>query len=167
MSIFLKSSDSDELVEVNIDVLKMSLTIKNMIEDFGESAGTEKAPIPVSSVNHRDLCKAMEFCKYHHENDVKVEEGEEEKEEDTKKKEFSAWDIEFCNIPQSELFSLINATNFLDIKPLLDVACYTVAMMIKGKKVEEIRKIFNIKNDFTEEEEKEIRKKNEWLTGKS
>lgn len=34
-----------------------------------------------------------------------------------------------------------------------DVGCKTVANMIKGKSPEEIRKLFNIVNDFTPEEE--------------
>ena len=34
--------------------------------------------------------------------------------------------------------------------------------MIKGKKVEEIRKQFNIKNDFTPEEEAQVREENRW-----
>ncbi len=34
-----------------------------------------------------------------------------------------------------------------------DVGCKTVANMIKGKTPEEIRKLFNIVNDFTHEEE--------------
>lgn len=36
---------------------------------------------------------------------------------------------------------------------LSDVGCKTVANMIKGKTPEEIRKLFNIANDFTPEEE--------------
>lgn len=43
-----------------------------------------------------------------------------------------------------------------------DVGCKTVANMIKGKAPEEIRKLFNIVNDFTPEEEEQIRKENEW-----
>lgn len=57
---------------------------------------------------------------------------------------------------------LIQAANYLDIKPLLDVGCKTVANMIKGKSPEEIRKTFNIQNDFTPEEEDQIRRENEW-----
>lgn len=34
--------------------------------------------------------------------------------------------------------------------------------MIKGKTPEEIRKHFNIQNDFTPEEEEEVRRENEW-----
>lgn len=41
----------------------------------------------------------------------------------------------------------------MDIKPLLDLTCAKVASMIKGKTPEEIRKTFNIVNDFTPEEE--------------
>tara|TARA_R110002050_G_scaffold205573_1_gene341331 strand:+ start:4960 stop:5154 length:195 start_codon:yes stop_codon:yes gene_type:complete len=60
------------------------------------------------------------------------------------------------------LFELIITANFLDIKPLLDLTCKTVANMIKGKTTEEIRKQFNIKNDFTPEEEEQVRKENAW-----
>ncbi len=34
--------------------------------------------------------------------------------------------------------------------------------MIKGKSTDEIRKTFNITNDFTPEEEEQIRRENEW-----
>merc|ERR1712117_193605 len=52
------------------------------------------------------------------------------------------------------------------IKGLLDVTCKTVANMIKGKTPEEIRKTFNIKNDFTPSEEEQVRKENEWCEEK-
>lgn len=58
------------------------------------------------------------------------------------------------------------AANYLDIKGLLDVTCKTVANMIKGKTPEEIRKTFNIKNDFTASEEEQVRKENEWCEEK-
>ncbi len=41
------------------------------------------------------------------------------------------------------------AANFMDIKPLLDLSCAKVASMLKGKTPEQIRKQFNIANDFT------------------
>lgn len=50
----------------------------------------------------------------------------------------------------------LQAANYLDIKGLLDVTCKTVANMIKGKSPEEIRKTFNIKNDFTPAEEEQV-----------
>lgn len=56
----------------------------------------------------------------------------------------------------------VQAANYLNIKNLLDLTCQTVADMIKGKTPEEIRKTFNIKNDFTPEEEEEVRRENQW-----
>lgn len=38
--------------------------------------------------------------------------------------------------------------------------------MIKGKTPEEIRKTFNIKNDFNAAEEEQVRKENEWCEEK-
>lgn len=58
-----------------------------------------------------------------------------------------------CIIPY---YLLLQAANYLDIKGLLDVTCKTVANMIKGKTPEEIRKTFNIKNDFTPAEEEQV-----------
>eukprot|EP01094_Clydonella_sp_ATCC50884_P006971 TRINITY_DN1615_c0_g1_i1.p3 TRINITY_DN1615_c0_g1~~TRINITY_DN1615_c0_g1_i1.p3 ORF type:complete len:114 (-),score=36.68 TRINITY_DN1615_c0_g1_i1:111-452(-) len=63
-------------------------------------------------------------------------------------------------------YDLLQAANYLDIKSLLDLTCKTVANMIKGKTPEEIRKTFNIKNDFTPEEEEQVRKENAWCEEK-
>jgi hypothetical protein len=41
------------------------------------------------------------------------------------------------------------AANFLDIKSLLELACAKVSSIIKGMTIPEIRKYFNIENDFT------------------
>ena len=54
---------------------------------------------------------------------------------------------------QETLFNLILAANYLDIKGLLNVACWKVGDMIRGKTPEEIRKTFNIKNDLPEKDE--------------
>ena len=65
-------------------------------------------------------------------------------------------------VDDETLFNLILAANYLDIKPLLDLTCKTVADEIKGKTPEEIRIRFNIKNDFTPEEEEEVKRENAW-----
>ncbi len=66
------------------------------------------------------------------------------------------------HILKSLLVLYLQAANYLNIKNLLDLTCQTVADMIKGKTPEEIRKTFNIKNDFTPEEEEEVRRENQW-----
>jgi S-phase kinase-associated protein 1 len=145
----LTTSDGEKY-EVPLKVAQMSVTIKNMLEDFG---GNTDIAIPLQNISSNALKKVIEYCEYHLD----------DKEEDEKKgTEISAWDKDFFNVEQSHLFELILAANFLDIKPMLDVTCKTVANIIKGKSPEEIRKTFNIQNDFTPEEEEQVRKENEW-----
>ena len=60
------------------------------------------------------------------------------------------------------IFDLILGANYMDIKPLLELASSKVASIIKSKTTEEIRKTFNIINDFTPEEEQQIIKENKW-----
>lgn len=60
------------------------------------------------------------------------------------------------------LVNVIMGANFLNIKDLLDLTCACIANMIRGKSPEEIRRLFNITNDFTPEEEERIREENKW-----
>ncbi|CAH1412795.1 unnamed protein product [Lactuca virosa] len=63
----------------------------------------------------------------------------------------------------STLLELANAAYSLDIKKeTLDIVCQKIADMIKDKSVEEVREIFNIKNDFTPEEEQASRSEYAW-----
>ncbi|CAN0827224.1 SCF ubiquitin ligase complex protein SKP1a [Linum grandiflorum] len=56
----------------------------------------------------------------------------------------------------------LKAADYLNIKELLDLTCRKAAHMISKKTTEEMRKIVNIKNDFTPEEEANIRIQNRW-----
>ncbi|XP_015057869.1 SKP1-like protein 1B [Solanum pennellii] len=149
--ILLKSNDG-EVFEVEEAVALESQTIKFLIED--DCAGSH---IPISNVSGNILAKVLEYLKRHVE------------EESTSKTEgadadvaLKVFDAEFVKVDQKTLFDLILAANYLNIKSLLDLTCQTVADMIKGKTPEAIRKTFNIKNDFTPEEEEEVRRENAW-----
>ncbi|KAG6644661.1 SKP1-like protein 1B [Carya illinoinensis] len=148
--IALRSSDG-ETFEVDEAVALESQTIKHMIEDDCADNG-----IPLPNVTSKILSKVIEYCKKHVEA-PKAEDRAASLDEDLK-----AWDAEFVKVDQATLFELILAANYLNIKSLLDLTCQTVADMIKGKTPEEIRKTFNIKNDFTPEEEEEVRRENQW-----
>ena len=120
----------------------------------------------------------MEWCE-HHKTDppASVDDDSDSRKKST---DIEEWDQKYMQVDQEMLFEIIlvslpfsewhqaranhyfQAANYLDIKPLLDVGCKTVANMIKGKSPEEIRKTFNIQNDFTPEEEDQIRRENEW-----
>ena len=68
------------------------------------------------------------------------------------------WDRNFLKVDQEMLYEIILAANYLNIKPLLESGCKMVAEMIKSKSPEELRRTFNIINDFSPEEEAAIRK---------
>ncbi|KAK6330725.1 hypothetical protein TWF718_002926 [Orbilia javanica] len=154
--ITLLSSDNVEM-KVDKEVAERSILIKNMLEDVGE---TPDQAIPIPNVNEGVLRKVIEWCE-HHRNDPPPP-ADEDSDSRKKSTDIEEWDQKFMQVDQEMLFEIILAANYLDIKPLLDVGCKTVANMIKGKSPEEIRKTFNIQNDFTPEEEDQIRRENEW-----
>ncbi|KAI2471514.1 E3 ubiquitin ligase SCF complex, Skp subunit [Annulohypoxylon bovei var. microspora] len=153
----LQSNDNIK-IDVEKTVAERSLLIKNMLEDLGPNADGQTIPIP--NVTEPVLRKVIEWCE-HHRNDPPAT-NEDESDNRKKTTDIDEWDQKFMQVDQEMLFEIILASNYLDIKALLDVGCKTVANMIKGKSPEEIRKTFNITNDFTHEEEEQIRRENEW-----
>ncbi|OIV93832.1 hypothetical protein TanjilG_03795 [Lupinus angustifolius] len=140
--ITLKSLDG-EAFEIDEAVALESQTIKHMIED-----GYSDNCIPLPNVNSNILSKVIQYCNKHvATNPIH---------------DLKAWDADFLNVDNSTLYDIILAANYLNIKSLLDLTCQTVADMIKGNTPAEIRKIFNIKNDFTPEEEDKLRRENPW-----
>ncbi|KAL6213085.1 hypothetical protein ACLB2K_012532 [Fragaria x ananassa] len=65
-------------------------------------------------------------------------------------------------LPNVDGPTLAKVIEYLKKHGLLDLTCQAVADMIKGKTPEQIRETFNIKNDFTPEEEEEVRRENQW-----
>ena len=138
-------SKQEEVFEVEAKAAFRSITIKNMIDDTGF-----QVHVPVPMVDSSTLAKVIEYLKYH------------QKAEDENLDDEQIWDANYVKVDDETLFNLILASNYLDIKSLLDLTCKTVADEIKGKTPEEIRTRFNIKNDFTPEEEEEVKRENAW-----
>ena len=120
----------------------------------------ETQEIPLPNVKATVLSKVIEFCTHHHKNPM--QEIEKPLKSANMHEVVAEWDANFVDIEQELLFELILAANYMDIKSLLDLTCAKVASMIKGKTPEEIRKTFNIVNDFTPEEEAQVREENKW-----
>ena len=152
----LISSDGQS-ISVQENIVRMSQTLNQMLDDLGLEDMDNG--IPLTNVTSPILEKVVEWCT-HHKDDPPPAEDDDSRAKRTD--DISAWDSSFCKVEQSVLFELILAANYLDIKGLLDLCCKTVANMIKGKTPEQIRTTFNIKNDFTPEEEEQVRKENEW-----
>ncbi|KAG5924022.1 E3 ubiquitin ligase complex SCF subunit scon-3 [Claviceps pazoutovae] len=154
------ASNDNAIIEIDRIVVERSMLIKNMLDDIGDEGISETNPIPIPNVNEAVLRKVIEWCEHHRNDPPQAQDDESDGRRRTT--DIEEWDQKFMQVDQEMLFEIILASNYLDIKPLLDVGCKTVANMIKGKSPEEIRKTFNITNDFTPEEEEQIRRENEW-----
>ncbi|GAB2229238.1 hypothetical protein Droror1_Dr00023376 [Drosera rotundifolia] len=109
--------------------------------------------IPLPNVTSTILAMAIEYCKKH---------AGPEPEDYVAKDALKEWDAKFANVDQTVMFDLLLAANYMDIKGLLDLFCQSAASMIKDKTVKEIRQIFNIENNFMEEEECALRDEHKW-----
>jgi len=155
--VILVSSD-DEKFPVEQKVAEKSILIKNMINDLNPDGLTEDFEIPTPNVRANVLSKVLEWWE-HHMNTVCQDDEDEDARRSVPVEE---WDRNYLKVDQEMLYEIILAANYLNIKPLLDSGCKMVAEMIKNKSPEELRKTFNIVNDFSPEEEAAIRKENEW-----
>ena len=117
-SIKLQSSDG-EIIEVDIEIAKQSVTLKTMLEDLGMSDEGDDDPVPLPNVNVAILGKVVQWCTHH--KDDPPPEDDENKERRTDN--IPVWDQEFLKVDQGTLFELILSANYLDIKLLLDVTC--------------------------------------------
>ncbi|XP_030450244.2 SKP1-like protein 1 [Syzygium oleosum] len=141
--ITLKSSDG-ETFEIEEIAALQSKTLESMIDENCAST-----PVPLPNITGKILAKVVEYCTKHAEVGADAE-------------SLRAWDAEFVSVDHPTLFDYILAANFLEIPTLLNLACQSVADMVKGKTPDEIHKIFNIKSTFTPEEEEELRRENQW-----
>ena len=149
--ITLTSSDNENF-QIEKEIAKDIGAVKNLLDDFENETN-----IPLSQVNKEILKKVIDFITHHHKYPFLLDN------EKDKKGQLTQWDYSFFDMEQQKLFELIIAANILDVRELFDLGCKYIAEMIKGKSVEELRKTFGIVNDFTKEEEEEIRQKNKWL----
>ncbi|CAE6421178.1 unnamed protein product [Rhizoctonia solani] len=124
----------------------------------------ELEPIPLPQVSAPVLTKVIAYCEHHGYDELRPIERDQDSDDPRKRRvsEITEWDQKYIEVDQEMLFEIALAANYLDIRLLLDLACKTVANQIKGKTPEEIRKHFNIVNDYPPEEEEQIRKDNEW-----
>ncbi|XP_002887052.2 SKP1-like protein 4 [Arabidopsis lyrata subsp. lyrata] len=142
------TSSNGESFEIDEAVAVESLTIKHMIED--DCAGNG---IPLPSVIGGILAKVIECCKKHVETAAEANGADKDFLGSTENKELKAWDADFVQVDQPILFDTILVANYLNNSGLLDLTCKTVDDMMREKTPEEMRAHFNIKNDYSAEEE--------------
>ncbi|UJR38490.1 hypothetical protein I4U23_031158 [Adineta vaga] len=139
----VETSDKDVL-EVDLAIAKQWAPIKNMYEAFG-TVDTSEKPIELTNVNTEVLKKIIQWAEYHQKDEVDTEDGTPQAKRFVSLQE---WDKKYFEIEQQMIFEIIMASNYLGMMTLLDMACKTIADMIKDKTPEQVRQTFNIPNDL-------------------
>jgi S-phase kinase-associated protein 1 len=157
----LQSSKEGDVYEVPISVAKMSQLVAETLDGDEDDESDEVKDIPLPNVSANVLQKVIEFCKHYQEEPMTSIQTplKSSKLEDL----VQQWYADFVKIEKNMLFDLVAAANFMDIKPLLDLTCLAVSILIKGKSAVELREMFNISSDFSPEEDAQIKKENGWV----
>ncbi len=159
--IYLVSKEGDRF-QVERNVAEMSNLVKPMIPDNEEDDTSDDFNMPLPVVSSVVLAKVIEFCNIHN---IKgpMKEIQKPINFDNLEKIVDEWDVKFINNLEVSIFrELIDAANYLEIKPLLDLLLVKVATILRGMTPEEIHKTFKVKNDFTPEEEAEVEVEGLW-----
>ena len=153
--VILISSDGEK-IETSAKAAMRSTLIKDSIQDCRDDI----IEFTANNVKGNILKKIVEYLEHY--KDTEPKEIERPLPSQNFKECVDEWDNNYIDVELDLIFELILGANYMDIKPLLELASAKVASIIKGKTTEEIRKTFGITNDFTPEEEQQIIEENKW-----
>ncbi|KAK4267829.1 hypothetical protein QN277_024562 [Acacia crassicarpa] len=149
-AITLVCSDGGEF-KITVRAAKLSSLLNRLLAEDVCVSDDRKIEI-TGGVDSKTLVKVIEYCEKHA---PTADSGA----SDSDAEELKKWDIEFMKMDVEDiLFHIVMAANYLNIKGLSDLACQTVADLMKGMTVSQMRKIFHIENDFSSEEQEELRR---------
>lgn len=155
-------SNENDSFEVPYEKVIASQMIKSVLDpEYGDALGEEEeeTQIPLPMISTHILRKIVPFMNNY---------GTEVPSIPTplKSKIFSdnvsEWDDNFLDVERDELMGLLQAADYLDMKGLLLLCSAKIAHNIRGMSTEEMREYLNIKNDFTPEEEAQVKRELAW-----
>ena len=147
-------SDDGAIFELSSKAASRSGLLNGIIKDYPEDNEFSVA------VKGKALEKVKEYLTYYQDKEPPTIE------KPLKSNKFeecaTEWDAKFLDINNDAILSLVLAANYMDIKPLLELAAAKVACSIRGTSTESIRKVFGI-NDLNEKEKEQIEKDKSYL----
>ena len=147
----LKSND-EQVFTIKESAVKRSRLVEGILADYEDN--TE---VPLPDVNGKTLKRIVDYL-IHYENSEPKAIPKPLKNSHIDEI-LDKWDYDFIiEVPLDDSIDLLNAANYMDIAPLLQLACCRIASEMIDRPVEEVRKIFGIESDMTQEEMDEIDK---------
>lgn len=154
----LRAQDSDRIFEVNFQAAKLS----DFVLDTTNTMPDGSAAIELQRVDEATLEKVVEFLIHHMDepmNEIPTPLGGNSFNEIVEQ----PWYRSFIqDLERPMVFDLLTAANYMQIKPLLDLACLSVTFELSGKDAEEIREILNLP-ELSPEEEATAREEHRWV----
>lgn len=152
----LQSKEGKEFT-VSKKAAELSNLIKNTLVDM-----TSEDTIPLLEVDEKSLERIVVYLnKWNGETPPEIDKP---LKSGLMKEVTDEWSAGFVDdLTLEGLTNLTVAANFMEIIPLLDLACAKLASLCKDKTEEEIFKSFGITETFSEEERQKIREENKWI----
>ena len=131
--VILISSDGEK-IEISAKAAMRSTLIKDSIQDCRDDI----IEFTANNVKGNILKKIVEYLEHY--KDTEPKEIERPLPSQNFKECVDEFDFNFTDIDLNMIFEIVLASNYLDIKPLLELANAKVASILKGKTTEEIRR---------------------------
>ena len=155
-TIKLQSKDGKEF-EISKKAAELSELLKGTMNDYPDDNS-----IPLTDIDEKTTEEVLVYLT--HFNGQSPLEIEKPLPSSDLKSLIDEWSFNYIDkFNMDDLVNLTVAANVLGVNPLLNLCCAKIAAMCKDKNEEEIFKVFNITEDFTDEEREKIRKDNQWI----
>ncbi|XWS77018.1 hypothetical protein CRYUN_Cryun01aG0227700 [Craigia yunnanensis] len=139
--IWLQTADSS-IQQVEQEVAMFCPMICHEVIQKGMGSSKNYAISLPQRVNPAMLSLILDYCRFH-------------QVPGRSNKEHKSFDEKFIQMNTKRLCDLTSAADSLQLKPLVDLTSRALARIIEGKTPEEIREIFHLPDDLTEEEKLE------------
>ena len=126
--------------------------------------GSDELEVPLIQVASKELAKIVEFMHMYKESPL-AEIKKPLPSNEMSKNVGESYAAFVDSLAQSDLFSLINAANFMQVQPLLELCCCKIASYLVGKKREQIPQLFGLPADtpFTDEDKAKVYTQFPWV----
>ena len=146
-----------------IPIKKSAAMLSNLLKKNIEEGNTDE-PISLAEVDEKIIDKIYEYLD--HFNGQAPKDIEKPLQTNDMKNATDEWSANFVDkIPLDDLINLTTAASYMEISTLVDLCCAKLACMCQDKSEEDIFKVFNINETFTEDEKNKLREDNKWIEG--
>ncbi len=152
-------SQEGERIKVDNQIKKMIGLLNDMLEDIDNY----DEEIPLMNIPSSYLRDIIEYCTHY--NFVKVSDIPKPLASNNLAAELKDdWEAQFiARFDLEKLVKMIEYSNFLNVSAIFELCCASLGAMFKGRSFEQVKKEFNIEEEYTPEDEEELQRRFPWI----